>query len=136
MGCKGLIYFHEETFNIASLALQYQKYEYITNYSNYSRKIKGFAKKKKVALNGSYLEIGRASQLGRNEDFSEKPIYIIIGNDQKSSFFIKMTSYQTGKRDKKILNDLIRVKWSENGKKCALYKDLLNGVELEHNEKV
>ncbi|MSS11310.1 hypothetical protein FYJ38_22080 [Clostridium sp. WB02_MRS01] len=135
LGGKGLIYFHEETFNIASLGLQYQKYEYITNYSNYSRKIKGFAKKNKVALNGSYLEIGRALQLGRIEDFSEKPIYIIIGNDVKSSFFIKMASYQTDKRDNKVLNDQIRVKWSENGKKCALYKDFLNGVELEHNEK-
>lgn len=97
LGGKGLICFQEETFNIASLALQYQKYEYITNYSNYSRTIKGFAKKNKVALKGSYLEIDRASQLGRIEDFSEKPIYIIIGNDLKSSFFIKMASYQTDK---------------------------------------
>lgn len=46
LGGKGLIFFQEETFNIAGLALQYQKYEYITNYSNYSRRIKGFAKKR------------------------------------------------------------------------------------------
>jgi hypothetical protein len=135
LGGKGLICFQEEMFNIASLALQYQKYEYITNYSNYSRTIKGFAKKNKVALKGSYLEIDRASQLGRIEDFSEKPIYIIIGNDVKSSFFIKMASYQTDKRDDKVLNNQIRVKWSENEKKCALYRDFLNGGELEHNEK-
>ena len=135
LGGKGLICYQEETFNIASLALQYQKYEYITNYSNYSRTIKGFAKRNNVALKGSYLEIERASQLGRIEDFSEEPIYIIIGNNVKSSFFIKMTSYQTDKRDNKVLNDQIRVKWSENEKKCALYKDFLNGGELEHNEK-
>lgn len=73
-----------------------------------------------MALNGSYLVIERASQLGRIEDFSEEPIYIIIGNDVKSSFFIKMTSYQTDKRDNKVLSDQIRVKWTGNEKKVCI----------------